>query len=135
MKDSIYVCELIYGEKFDESSQKVKEEEEIENKQWKILFLSACDSLFFNYIVIFSLLIKLGSSENRTRNLSYPKKNHATRPKAFNKYALFCSYTMLLSLPFDSKELSPFNAASLLQMSVCFFPSKIIIVCNQKHKI
>jgi len=33
MKDSIYVCELIYGEKFDESSQKVKEEEEIENKQ------------------------------------------------------------------------------------------------------
>ena len=37
-----------------------------------------------------------------------PTENHATRPKTLNKYALFCSHIMLLSLPFDSKELYPF---------------------------
>ena len=121
MKNSKF--ELIFSKKIDGPSLKEKEEEEIEDEQWIILLLLTCDSLFFIYIDIFSLWIKLVFSVNRTRDLSYPKRKSCHRPKTLTKYSLFYSYNMLLSLQFDFKELPPFSSF-LLQISVSFFLQK-----------
>jgi len=56
-------------------------------------------------------------------------ENHTTRSKTLNEYASLFSHIMLLSLPFDSKELPSFQYFILASNFSFFFLSKQLTFC------